>query len=308
MHKFILGLAGFMLFVLIIATVFYYKDTKELTYPPYSQINNEKQPEQTQTPDLQPVNVEDTITYSLDNDDLNISYNRGETWTKVPVEKELLFSGEYNGNKQTLIEDSYILKENRAGFLYSDGPSWDNQSILFVYSTDRGETWEESLVKETYSVMRFRKVDFLNEDFGYIIISGGRTMSAEGSHVFLTHDGGKSWEETSNSEVTRLISDGGFVDELTGFLSFGTINPEEPDLYVTENGGVSWNKAKMIIPEEYEQIFVTAEVPVKSEEELTVLVNQGPNGDYKGGSVKGKFISNDNGKTWNFAEEVEPNE
>ena len=39
------------------------------------------------------------------------------------------------------------------------------------------------------------------------------------------------------------------------------------------------------------------------EEELTVLLNQGPNGDYEGGRVKGKFVSNDNGKTWIFQKE-----
>jgi len=37
-------------------------------------------------------------------------------------------------------------------------------------------------------------------------------------------------------------------------------------------------------------------------------VNQGSAGDYNGGQVKGKFISVDNGKTWEFQQEVEPNE
>ena len=78
--------------------------------------------------------------------------------------------------------------------------------IVLIYSNDQGKTWEESLVTEPFPVMRFRKVDFLNENFGYIIISGDRTMSQEASHVFLTHVGGKSWEETNNSGVTRLIS------------------------------------------------------------------------------------------------------
>lgn len=133
-------------------------------------------------------------------------------------------------------------------------------------------------------------------------------MSQESSHVFLTHDGGESWEETNNYGVTRLISDGGFVDESTGFLSFGTINPEEPDLYVTQDAGDTWSKATINIPEKYHQIFVSAETPVKGGGYLTVLVNQGPNGDYKGGQVKGNFISKDNGKTWGFQKEVQPYE
>ena len=106
----------------------------------------------------------------------------------------------------------------------------------------------ESLVTEPFQSCIFRKVDFLNENFGYIIISGDRTMSQEASHVFLTLTV-ESWEETNNSGVTRLISDGGFLDELTGFLSFGTINPVEPDLYVTNDGGNSWSEAVINIPE-----------------------------------------------------------
>lgn len=49
-------------------------------------------------------------------------------------------------------------------------------------------------------------------------------------------------------------------------------------------------------------------MPVKEEDHLAILVNQGPNGDYLGGKVKGKFISKDNGKTWDFSKEVQPNE
>src|SRR5699024_7437302 len=92
------------------------------------------------------------------------------------------------------------------------------------------------------------------------------------------------------------------------FLSYGTINPEEPDLYVTQDAGESWERAKVDVPEKYDAIFVSAEVPVKEDDHLTILLNQGPNGDYEGGDVKGKFISDDNGKTWQFSEEVNPDD
>lgn len=305
MKKIILVLAGSIMFTLIIATVFYYQNSKEIT-----QLNNlrgtqapQSEIKQPHSEQLQPIDIDETITYSLQNDKVNITFNKGSDWIEVPVEKDQLFEGEYNGDKQVLIENSYILSENRVAFLYSI-----NHRITLIYSNDQGKTWEESLVTGLFPVMRFRKVDFLNENFGYIIISGDRTMSQEASHVYLTHDGGKSWEETNNSGVTRLMSDGAFIDELTGFLSFGTINPVEPDLYVTEDGGNSWSEAVINVPEKYHQIFVIAETPVKVGEELTVLLNQGPNGDYEGGRVKGKFVSNDNGKTWSFQKEVQPNE
>lgn len=313
MKYLILALSSVIMLVLMGTAIFYYQTRDDLSYPQFSQpdeIRDDQETphkeEQSDSEEFLPANEQ--IAYTLENHELNITFNQGKDWIQVPVEFDQLFSGEYNGNKQELMEDSYILTENQAAFLYSEGASWDNQSILLTYSMDQGKTWDESVVTESFTVMRFRKVDFLNEDFGYVIISGGRTMSQESSHVFLTHDGGENWEETTNSGVTRLIYDGGFVGESTGFLSFGTINPETPDLYVTQDGGHTWNETTINIPDEYDQIFVQAEIPVKEQENLSVLVNQGPNGDYQGGEVKGKFISEDNGNTWEFQMEVQPND
>jgi hypothetical protein len=100
----------------------------------------------------------------------------------------------------------------------------------------------------------------------------------------------------------------GLLMKTLGFLSFGILNPVEPDLYVTQDGGNSWRKANIMIPEKYYEIFVMAEVPFQEADHLAVFINQGPNGDYLGGKVKGEFISNDNGKTWEYSKELLPNE
>lgn len=304
---FMLGVSGIMVAALILA-LFFYQNTDQIMNPQMGQPNSQqgsKTPDQTEPDALLPVNT-DPISYSLQNNELNISYNSGNDWVKVPIEKDLLFEGEYRGNKQELIDGSYVLTENRAAFLYSEGSDWETKRILLKYSLDQGATWQEGIVSESFPSMRFRKVDFLNEQFGYVIISGGRTMSSEYSIPFLTYDGGKSWEATAETGKTRLIADGGFVDESTGFLSYGTINPAEPDFYVTQDGGTTWKQSTFQIPEKFKQIFVQAETPTKEGEHLAVLVNQGPNGDYRGGRVKGKFISDDNGLTWEFSEEVQP--
>ncbi|WP_416150181.1 WD40/YVTN/BNR-like repeat-containing protein [Salipaludibacillus sp. HK11] len=133
-------------------------------------------------------------------------------------------------------------------------------------------------------------------------------MSFEASYVFVTKDGGQHWEVTNHPDTMSLMEDGAFVHESQGFLSFGGFNPQAPELYVTQDGGESWTEAIIDVPEEFIEIFIVAEIPEKEEELLTVLLNQGPNGDYKGGDLKGKFISEDEGQTWEFVMEVEPNE
>lgn len=305
MKKTIIGISGAMMMCLIIALT-YYQTSSESAPLKIEQISKVQDNHSDQS--QQTLYADQTIDYSLQNDELKITFDKGKTWTSVPIAKEQLFEGEYSGDRQELIEDSFILSKDRAAFLYSNGPDSYSKKIILKYTLDKGKHWQDAVVSEQYPSLRFRKVNFLNENFGYVILSGDRTVSQEMSNVYVTHDGGQSWKETNPSNVTMLIKNGGFVDENTAFLSYGFINPEEPDLYVTEDGGNSWVKATINIPDQYHQIFVTAEMPFKEEDHLAVLINQGPNGDYKGGKVKGKFLSNDIGKTWDFSTEVHSNE
>ncbi|MDL4839425.1 WD40/YVTN/BNR-like repeat-containing protein [Aquibacillus rhizosphaerae] len=292
------------IFIGLIITIIYNQNPIDITPPHLTQKNQQEEynnQEQPQPEDLQPVNT-NQVSYTLQNDELNITYNNGNDWINVPVLKDALFAGAYSGNEQELIDDSYVLTENRAAFLYQGA------GVQVKYSLDQGETWQDSTVAESFPAMRFRKLDFVNDQFGYVIISGDKTMSSEYSVAYLTHDGGQTWEKTADSGILRLIADGGFVDEKTGFLSYGIINPDRPDLYVTQDGGKTWSQTMFNIPSKYYQVFVQAETPVKEGDHLAVLLNQGPNGDYQGGKVKGKFISEDNGKSWEFSTEVEPHE
>lgn len=310
MKNLILAICVSMTVMLLIGTFLY--ENHESLSPPYENIDSDHSNEaegidEPKTETLQPVN-NDMIDYTLQNNKLTITYNNGQDWVKVPLDIELLFSGEYSGNKEQLIDGSYILTEDFAAFLYPEDLGSNSPRIILKYSHDQGETWNDGIVADVFPQMRFRKIDFLNDKFGYVILSGGRTMSEEYSLAFLTNDGGETWTSTTEPPTTRLIAYGGFVDESTGFLSYGTINPEEPDVFVTQDGGETWEQAVFRVPEEYEQVFVQAEELVKEDDYLSVFVNQGPNGDYAGGLVKGKFISEDNGLTWDFQREVKPDE
>ncbi|MET1249470.1 oxidoreductase [Sporolactobacillus sp. STCC-11] len=308
MKTVVLSVCGFIMIALIMTLVNYENLISFIPVRSHSQVTGaQEKPKQPQSEPLRPV-TNDTISYTLQNNALNITYDNGKSWVKVPVEQAQLFAGEYNGNKQELIDGSYLLTKYRTAFLHSAGSNPKNKRIVFTYSLDQGKTWHHSTVTASFTALRFRKTAFINEHFGYVIISGDRTMSQESSRVFLTQDGGRSWKETASTGVTQLISDGGFVNESTGFLSYGTINPENPELYVTEDGGKSWSKAVFTMPQKYLKIFVTAEIPTREGNRLAVLVNQGPNGDYEGGKVNGKFISENNGRTWTFSEEVQPDE
>ena len=184
----------------------------------------------------------------------------------------------------------------------------EDNRVVVTYSEDQGNTWENSVVAESQPFIGFQKIDFLSDQFGYIIFTGERVMSEEASYIYITNDGGTHWELTNHPDTTRLVYDGGFLDEMIGFLSVGYTNPNKPELHVTQDGANTWSEAQINVPDEYSEIFLIAEMPYHESDHLTVLVNQGPEGDYLGGRVKGKFISKDQGMTWEFLEEVEPDE
>ncbi len=188
MKKIMLSIAGTMVICLCMALVFYQfsQESGPLTLAKPKMVPKVDQSKQ----NVQVQQTGSTIDYSLTTGELQITFDKGKSWTTVPIETDKLFAGEYNGNKQELIENSYLLTENRAAFLYADGPDQFDKNIVVTYSLDHGKHWQDSIVTKHYPALRFRKVDFLNQNFGYVILSGDRTVSQEMSNVYLTHDGG----------------------------------------------------------------------------------------------------------------------
>lgn len=292
-----------MMFGLIIA-IFFYEKSNQIELPQYiAQELGDQEIQRKRSEQLQPIYEDEDIAYSLRNEELNITLDQGKNWLTVPIEKDKLFNERYTGDKQELIEQSYILTKNRMAFIY-----WEESRISLIYSLDQGETWLHTFITGIYAPLGFHKAAFIDDQFGYALITGERVASQEVSVFFVTHDGGENWEGIFHPDTMSLVLEGGFVDEKTGFLSVGPINPDKPVLHVTQDGGNTWNEAKVNVPTEYEEIFIIAEMPSKEGEDLAVFVNQGPQGDYRGGKVKGKFISKDNGATWEFSMEVKQEE
>lgn len=105
-----------MVLIICIAIVAYQDDSQTTLSTP-EQIFEEQKETKNQTAELglnplHPVSVEDSIGYSLQNNQLNITYDNGKSWTTVPVGISELFSGEYNGNQQELIVNSFVLKKS----------------------------------------------------------------------------------------------------------------------------------------------------------------------------------------------------
>lgn len=252
--------------------------------------------------------------YQIDNGELKVTYDNGGHWLIVPTSLDELFAGDYSSSEENLIKGSYVITPNRTAFVIGEefAHKGDYPLVHFkvLQSTDEGVTWKKSNVTDSPSV-RLRLLGFTSEQDGYLIITSDRTMGFEANAIYKTNDGGENWRQAGSVEQTnRHVTSGGFINESIGFISFGAnlvdSGLERPSLYRTDDGGKSWDELEIPIPIEYGGIFTVAETPTFDGTQGTLLVNQGPNGDYQGGKVLARFISVDEGATWFFSNLVDP--
>lgn len=263
-------------------------------------------PVETDQPERDIQQVDENYRYEIINNTLRITYNAGDHWEVVPVMIERLFGGDYSGSQQDLIKNSYIISPEKTAFVLAE-----EDGLYLLLSEDQGKSWNEVLISDQLTRVRMRLLGFTSAKDGYLIVTNDRTMSFEGNLVLKTADNGQSWDIVGGvQETDRLVTDGAFINQDMGFISFGSVNyggdPPKPLLYRTIDGGMNWHEVEIPIPDEYKGIFTVAEIPTFNGDQGTLIVNQGSEGDYLGGKVLAKFTSEDNGETWTFSSLIDP--
>lgn len=153
---------------------------------------------------------------------------------------------------------------------------------------------------------------YLSDKVGYKLQA---IDSAAGSRFYIlkgTSDGGATWtvinEDPFGGEIG--VAEGiTFLNEKLGFLCLSHSGESYGELYRSEDSGLSYKKVNFQSKkvtfkdgESYEP-FVMPEMPYKEKESMNILVGQGVNGDYNGGS-KALYESKDEGKTWTYIKEM----
>lgn len=84
---------------------------------------------------------------------------------------------------------------------------------------------------------------------GWFVGSSGVALGTSNNYVYLTHDGGKTWAETGNvnDQWPRVLTSAAFADSHTGYLCFRYDIENLGPVYLTTDGGQSWNR--LTIPE-----------------------------------------------------------
>lgn len=242
--------------------------------------------------------------YNISNQNLNVTYDGGKTWTTVPVDTTVLLAG-VNG-RTTLVAGSYIISEEKTAFLFGGTKTGGTEyGLTVIYSDDKGTTWTSSQIADEDNVTA-AYIQFITDKVGFVIYAHDKVDKNEKVEIMKTTDGGESWKHIGKAPEDRTVNDIGFVTESIGFVCYEGSDNGPGRMYITRDSGATF--VRVNLPEQqltdtngktFSRIFVKYQVPSLEAGKLIARVYQIETGNYKNGAYA-QFISVDFGQKWTF--------
>lgn len=156
--------------------------------------------------------------------------------------------------------------------------------------------------------------NIISENEAYVVEVTGYSTGVEQWTIGKITDNGTKYKEM-NSFAIAPTSEIEFFEDGLGFLEKSdSIYSASSDLLVTRDSGETFDKIEfpegeftLSDPEgkAWEECYDYFYLPTREEDgTLTVLVSGGYEGGYNGGKTRAKYVSKDDGYTWEFAGEV----
>lgn len=228
--------------------------------------------------------------------------------------------GGFNSNIGTSdTPDTTIIQEelDNGQWAYLNG---DNIAVIIpaspvkiMLSNDAGETWRESTVVESdgWDFLGEWRTDiqywggyigFNGEANGYLVLTSGVAMNHQDLRIYLTDDGGTTWNEIGNPYDAHIsvLTGAGFASDQVGFISYRHFEDAGPDIWWTKDGGKTWSKLTVEIPEKYapDQHSFTPQSPTFNGDEGTYPIIRSATNDEA--EITINMYSHDGGITWSF--------
>lgn len=231
---------------------------------------------------------------------LYLTQNSGKTWTSISPAASVQFP--------------YHPKYNRDIFFVDASHGWivrnpvGSSDAIVLRTRDGGATWKIASLPGSDKVAA---IYFTDDTHGWIL-TAKTYPDKEEKTLFQTEDGGATWSNimSSPSEAdaahNHVLPNSGneismiFRDRMTGYVSM--ISSGIPELYTTDNGGISWSKLEdFFSTTKYKSCkqFIAGEMQFFSNEPLNGWI---PVGCVKEDSTKfNGYYTADNGATWSLA-------
>lgn len=236
---------------------------------------------------LNPEEILDTsytgYSYTTNNGQFVITYDNSEV--EVPIST--------SNTNMDFYDFGVFISDAKTAISYAE-----NDVITVLFSNDQGNTWTSAAI-HCDTEMTNLWIGFTSEDTGWLIGCSFVGMGTESHFLYTTVDGGKTWTLVNSNldqEYSRLLVGANFLNQEIGFLCFRYEDSSfMPPILTTDDGGLTWSKLSLPIPEEYLDYRATALSPsydgnqcilpvvLSSDDEETITIN---------------FISDDLGKTF----------
>lgn len=151
------------------------------------------------------------------------------------------------------------------------------QGVQIEVSYDKGTTWQESFISNDSCGSNGQIwVGFSSATFGWVVLCSNIAMGSEHHWIYLTRDGGASWEEIPGNldQVHgRMLCGFGFADASWGVACFRYEDERfMPAVCMTTDGGKTWVKESIVLPPEYDSLNKTPFSPLVRQGQLIVPI------------------------------------
>ncbi len=181
-------------------------------------------------------------------------------------------------------------------------------TLLVFRTSDAGQTWQQTIVKANGNTAG-AQITFINAKDGWMLVGLGAGAGSEAVAIYRTTDGGQTWTKASSTNPPVETTPGGlplggdknglsFLNSSTGWAT-GTEPSNTPWLYVTHDGGQTWQHQALQLPPNQASAELSITPPTFFNATDGILP---VNGLSAGSAVVGAsdiYITHDGGATWN---------
>ena len=254
----------------------------------------------------------DKYNYRLRNNKLYVSFNADNEWipidwVEVPIDVSTIKL--YNSGN-TLDNDFYYISPSKTYFVTctSDGGLGHN----IIFSDDQGKTWNDIIIPNNDE--KVLSINVINKNNIIAFLGYDFSLTQCEIRIIKTIDM-KTWIDYAKvpKDYMSQNTTGIFFNDSLGFVKEANISGDSSIIYMTTDLGQNYTQINF--PEQklednkfslsWNQVYDMPNLPTFENNELTILVSQGTDGDYKGGKTQAKYISNNLGKTWKYVGQIE---